>query len=193
MSLPKAHFQPVRYFRDVTSLTIMASDRTPTRQYSERRHLRKGTFSCWECKRRKVRCTLAMNGTSSCEACNRRGTSCVGQNLPETGIPIELVRHRSGKKRSDRRISASDNLNEVANSPQVQEGNSSGSMENYGVLRHTDNSFVIPLNIVPTNSEHPPSFGDYIQDQEVCQLPNLCIFTHLTGSFRMPNTEEQTH
>ncbi|KAK4099540.1 hypothetical protein N658DRAFT_517255 [Parathielavia hyrcaniae] len=48
-----------------------------------RKRPRKGTKSCWECKRRKVRCILAAPGDAVCNECRRRGTACVGQDLPD--------------------------------------------------------------------------------------------------------------
>ncbi|KAL8822622.1 MAG: hypothetical protein Q9191_006645 [Dirinaria sp. TL-2023a] len=52
----------------------------------KRRKVRKGTQSCWECKRRKIRCTFAAPTGSSCDGCRSRGLSCVSQafdNEPE--------------------------------------------------------------------------------------------------------------
>ncbi|KAL6236742.1 hypothetical protein BDW75DRAFT_238962 [Aspergillus navahoensis] len=49
----------------------------------KRRKVRKGTQSCWECKRRKVRCIFASAGHAVCNNCRRRGTACVSQELPD--------------------------------------------------------------------------------------------------------------
>ncbi len=49
----------------------------------KRRKVRKGTQSCWECKRRKVRCTFAAPAEVICDSCQRRGTTCVGQEFPD--------------------------------------------------------------------------------------------------------------
>ena len=51
---------------------------------TKRRRLRKGTHSCWECKRRKMKCIFASStdGTA-CQACRRRGSRCVTQEFPE--------------------------------------------------------------------------------------------------------------
>lgn len=49
----------------------------------KRRKLRKGTHSCWECKRRKMRCIFVPPETATCNACRRRGSKCVSQDLPE--------------------------------------------------------------------------------------------------------------
>ncbi|KAL3441381.1 hypothetical protein BJX65DRAFT_288712 [Aspergillus insuetus] len=59
----------------------MAPDPTPL---SKRRKIRKGTTSCWECKRRKVRCSLVDEPTALvCAACRRRRTMCLTQDHPE--------------------------------------------------------------------------------------------------------------
>jgi hypothetical protein len=46
----------------------------------KRRKVRKGTQSCWECKRRKVRCTYAGAGDTTCDNCLRRKTKCTAQD-----------------------------------------------------------------------------------------------------------------
>ncbi|KAL3431923.1 hypothetical protein BDV09DRAFT_175253 [Aspergillus tetrazonus] len=43
------------------------------------RKLRKGTHSCRECRRRKVKCIFASTNDSTCVVCRRRGTKCVSQ------------------------------------------------------------------------------------------------------------------
>ncbi|KAL6690572.1 hypothetical protein J3F84DRAFT_208258 [Trichoderma pleuroticola] len=47
----------------------------------ERRKLRRGTTSCWECKRRKTRCHFEQS--SVCVSCKRRGSKCVLQHIEE--------------------------------------------------------------------------------------------------------------
>ncbi|KAI0457023.1 hypothetical protein F5B21DRAFT_512888 [Xylaria acuta] len=49
---------------------------------AKRRNIRRGTHSCWECKRRKVRCTFTSPSDAVCAECQRRGTSCLGQEMP---------------------------------------------------------------------------------------------------------------
>lgn len=49
----------------------------------KRRKTRKGTRSCWACKRRKVKCTYATPADDVCIACARRCLDCVGQEFPE--------------------------------------------------------------------------------------------------------------
>lgn len=49
----------------------------------KRLKVRKGTFSCWECKHRKIRCEVTLQ-SSVCLSCQRRGLPCVSQDfVPE--------------------------------------------------------------------------------------------------------------
>ena len=48
------------------------------------RKVRKGTQSCWECKRRKVRCTFAPPRGVTCDGCKRRSILCVSQEFPQS-------------------------------------------------------------------------------------------------------------
>lgn len=51
---------------------------------AKRRKIRKGTRSCWECKRRKIRCVFDNAAEDAlCFGCQRRGTTCVSQEFPE--------------------------------------------------------------------------------------------------------------
>ncbi|KAK1236989.1 hypothetical protein MKX08_007937 [Trichoderma sp. CBMAI-0020] len=60
--------------------TIPNSDRS-SGQFStpKRRKIRKGTQSCWECKRRKIRCTFAAPTESVCDGCRSRRVKCLSQ------------------------------------------------------------------------------------------------------------------
>ncbi|KAL0931968.1 Zn(II)2Cys6 transcription factor [Colletotrichum truncatum] len=49
----------------------------------KRRKLRKGTLSCWECKRRKIKCVFESSNSPFCVGCKDRGTRCVSQEFPE--------------------------------------------------------------------------------------------------------------
>ncbi|KAH8658109.1 hypothetical protein BX600DRAFT_439279 [Xylariales sp. PMI_506] len=51
---------------------------------AKRRKTRKGTHSCWECKRRKMKCIFdTANDDIVCVGCRRRGSKCVSQEYPE--------------------------------------------------------------------------------------------------------------
>jgi hypothetical protein len=64
---------------------------------AKRRRIRKGTRSCWECKRRKVKCIYADSPSDNdaiCMGCQRRGTKCVSQEfeVEENLIPPKRKR-----------------------------------------------------------------------------------------------------
>lgn len=51
---------------------------------ASQRKIRKGTRSCWECKRRKIRCIFPASGEATCLCCQRRRVPCIGQEIPES-------------------------------------------------------------------------------------------------------------
>jgi hypothetical protein len=63
---------------------IHTVDTSEDRESAKRRKVRKGTQSCWECKRRKVRCIFAALTNTFCDNCMRRGTTCISQEYPDT-------------------------------------------------------------------------------------------------------------
>ncbi|RYP08991.1 hypothetical protein DL765_008608 [Monosporascus sp. GIB2] len=60
---------------------------------AKRRRIRKGTRSCWECKRRKVRCEFISPADAVCDGCRHRGTDCVGQDYAEDAPPPPVDRN----------------------------------------------------------------------------------------------------
>lgn len=78
-----------------------------------RRKVRKGTFSCWECKNRKTRCEFKPT-CSVCVSCQRRGLACTSQEFEAEsrsndhrvenrvshveGLVSQLVQQRYGSK-----------------------------------------------------------------------------------------------
>ncbi|KAI1081233.1 hypothetical protein F5B20DRAFT_79912 [Whalleya microplaca] len=50
---------------------------------AKRRKIRKGTHSCWECRRRKLRCQFSSDEATICVGCKSRGTTCMSQEFPD--------------------------------------------------------------------------------------------------------------
>ncbi|KAF2831014.1 hypothetical protein CC86DRAFT_366501 [Ophiobolus disseminans] len=61
---------------------------------SKRRKLRKGTTSCWDCKKRKVKCTFDATSNTICISCRRRGAPCIGQDKPEDEVQAHAKANR---------------------------------------------------------------------------------------------------
>ncbi|KAF3405496.1 putative transcription factor [Talaromyces pinophilus] len=58
----------------------------------KKRKVRKGTLSCWECKRRKIRCTFAALTDAICDGCRSRQTRCISQEFyDEVALPNKKV------------------------------------------------------------------------------------------------------
>ncbi|KAI1386034.1 uncharacterized protein F4822DRAFT_360787 [Hypoxylon trugodes] len=61
---------------------------------AKRRKTRKGTRSCWACKRRKEKCifgsgtSTTLKRTTICLGCQRRGTRCVSQEFPDDDVSV---------------------------------------------------------------------------------------------------------
>lgn len=92
---------------------------------AKRRKLRKGTRSCWECKRRKVRCTFASETDAVCITCRGRGIKCVGQEHPEE---VRLAEKGDGADRMmrveallDRLVKTVDHSTEKDESPSTSD------------------------------------------------------------------------
>ncbi|KAJ9656117.1 hypothetical protein H2198_005173 [Neophaeococcomyces mojaviensis] len=60
---------------------------------AKRRKFRKGTHSCWQCRRRKVKCTFSSPEDATCISCHRQGTKCIRQG--DLGEP-ETTKNNTG-------------------------------------------------------------------------------------------------
>ena len=58
-------------------------DHTDTGRSPKRQKTRKGTRSCWACKRRKMKCTYARPADDVCIGCARRCLDCISQEFPD--------------------------------------------------------------------------------------------------------------
>ncbi|CVK92158.1 uncharacterized protein FPRN_09781 [Fusarium proliferatum] len=61
---------------------------------SQARSIRKGTHSCWECRRRKIRCQFSAPDDLVCRPCGNRGSICRGQEFADESEASQLsMRH----------------------------------------------------------------------------------------------------
>jgi hypothetical protein len=74
---------PLRHVTYSQTKMIPLVNSTEDEPPAKRRKVRKGTQSCWDCKRRKVRCTWAMESNTICDNCLRRKTNCISQEYFE--------------------------------------------------------------------------------------------------------------
>lgn len=64
----------------------------------KRRKVRRGTQSCWECKRRKTRCTFATPNESVCDGCRSRRVKCISQHFDDRAA--ESNEKKGGQRRT---------------------------------------------------------------------------------------------
>lgn len=68
-----------------------------------RKKMRKGTHSCFECRRRKIRCIFPPDNPDVCSECFARGSKCVDQ---EHASPDVIVDHRKNLRERVSRLEA---------------------------------------------------------------------------------------
>ncbi|CAI6341669.1 unnamed protein product [Periconia digitata] len=68
-----------------------------------RKKMRKGTHSCFECRRRKIRCIFPPDNSDVCSECFARGSRCVDQ---ENADPDIVVDHRKNLRERVSRLEA---------------------------------------------------------------------------------------
>ncbi|SPO07118.1 uncharacterized protein DNG_09812 [Cephalotrichum gorgonifer] len=54
----------------------------------KKRKVRKGTHSCWECRRRKTRCHFDSQNDTVCAGCKTRGTACNSQEYDDERVQV---------------------------------------------------------------------------------------------------------
>ncbi|KFA56654.1 hypothetical protein S40293_06253 [Stachybotrys chartarum IBT 40293] len=87
---------------------------------AKRRKTRKGTRSCWECKRRKVRCEFSHSEDAICICCRRRGTECISQEVPEDVVLQSDINRGRHVYLGDRRVLIEDIISDVVNSSRTR-------------------------------------------------------------------------
>lgn len=86
-----------------------------------KRKVRKGTRSCWECKRRKLKCKPEVRPSGeACESCKHRGSERVAQQYVDQSI----LRLSLGSAQSAKSL---DEIDAIGNDPSLQAGSPSFS------------------------------------------------------------------
>ena len=120
---------------------------------AKRRKVRKGTQSCWECKRRKIRCIFASPEDVTCISCQRRPAPCVSQEMPE-----DLSTARTGNRQLGERIARVEDF--MKNFLASKDIGATSQME--GELRHdrrskSDALKTRPYDSAPSSILAPPT------------------------------------
>ncbi|KAJ5403377.1 hypothetical protein N7509_003248 [Penicillium cosmopolitanum] len=170
---------------------------------SKRRKVRKGTQSCWECKRRKVRC-ITSHESFTCDNCRRRKTSCIAQDLPDRPVPpacdtqvedrlsrVEsLIEQLIDKSDTSHPPTAEDINNLQANAPSSKDSNH----RNHPPQSHTRQ---LLSSKTPFATDHTALIDDLIavwpsrdNIEAICTLPvgfSMHLQCCVCASYTMPN------
>ncbi|OJJ61777.1 hypothetical protein ASPSYDRAFT_40318 [Aspergillus sydowii CBS 593.65] len=97
-------------------------DRTAPLDGPQRKKLRRGTRSCWECKRRKMKCVFERPDDAVCVGCHHRWTQCVSQEFPDqVSAPKESTRQlRNRLRRVESRLDQVLNSTSIDQQPHPQ-------------------------------------------------------------------------
>lgn len=114
---------------------------------AKRRKTRKGTRSCWACKRRKEKCVFNQDMPAHdavCLGCQRRGTRCVSQDLPD-----DLTSPPNGARQMADRLVRVENLVQT-----LLHQMGDDDVPTTSALRNGGNAILTPA---PTETGHPSS------------------------------------
>lgn len=130
-----------------------------------RKKMRKGTHSCFECRRRKIRCIFQPDNPDVCSECFARGSRCIDQ---EHASPDVVVDHRKNLRERVSRLEALiDTLLEE------KEGKSETQSQSQGPARSiTDTSSPIAPHVY-TKDTFPPTPLSSESSTNLFQLPTI--------------------
>ncbi|GIJ99639.1 hypothetical protein Aspvir_003640 [Aspergillus viridinutans] len=120
---------------------------------AKRRRVRKGTRSCWECKRRKIRCIFSSPDDVACIGCQHRRAPCVSQDMPEDLSPA-----RKGNRHLSERIAkVEDFIKDFVASKHAGEGEPLQDRHSDQPKTHSDDSAPVSVRATRTLDSQPVS------------------------------------
>lgn len=128
-----------------------------------RKKMRKGTHSCWECRRRKIRCIFTPENQTTCSECFARGSKCIDQEHAESDMVLD--QRKNLRERVARLESLVDTL--------LEDRTDRGAAE---ALRELRSSKLPPTPI--SNGESPLGPGNQEVPGHTDQAPLLTLFNN---------------
>ncbi|EEP78532.1 predicted protein [Uncinocarpus reesii 1704] len=152
-----------------------------------RKKLRKGTKSCVECRRRKIRCKFNASRPGRCDECFSRGVSCVDQE----NAPVESYKpHHRGTEPSYSLRERVAVLEDTVEKLVKQLGDGDAKNRRDGSQRSplaSESNSGYPTNCAPTPSESAES-----SDGQTEQAPLLSLFNNQIV-YRSRDTDNDKH
>ncbi|KOS40756.1 hypothetical protein ACN38_g8384 [Penicillium nordicum] len=144
-----------------------------TDQEPARKRMRKGTRSCTECRRRKIRCTFHPNRPDVCNECRSRGMKCVDQEHAVITPPLSGY-HRNSQIGEQpyslrERVAHLENLVEGLTKRLDQRDSSTPPRERHGINK-SDGMRAHSRSLATEPDELGPS------SDQICNAPILQLF-----------------
>ncbi|ETR96849.1 hypothetical protein M419DRAFT_93160 [Trichoderma reesei RUT C-30] len=154
----------------------------------ELRKVRKGTRSCWECKRRKIRCSFKPGNPATCAWCISHNLVCVSQRFRDEAS--DASRNQSMEERMTR---MEDLLGRVLERLEAANTRSPHTIEEEAHGRLETAETAIGIDVVNTNStvSNPSStsaFMSEISGQKASATPTATTATDIDQSIVHSNT-----
>ena len=158
---------------------------------SKRRKLRKGTHSCWECKRRKMKCIFdPLANTAVCNGCRRRGGHCISQEFPED---VSLAAHVDRAHRMGDGISADRPLH-AGNDGSTSDGRTPTTTTRNEVGRAVDNGIQTPVSIRSESTRHLPFFEIHeVRESDFDLVRDITDCSHKRFTFENDDPQSAAH
>jgi hypothetical protein len=159
--------------------SIAAADTRPPPDEDElgpgakRRKLRKGTRSCWECKRKKAKCYFESITNTTCVGCARRRVPCITQDLPEDSVVALDVSVDEG----ERIVQLERLVYKLA-----QQVNATATTDSYPSAHENNRNNIPELPTVTASDEFEPTSGFFSHDNPLVskyQVPSGSNFSSL--------------
>ncbi|KAL6708700.1 hypothetical protein ACN47E_002396 [Coniothyrium glycines] len=143
-----------------------------------RKKMRKGTHSCFECRRRKIRCIFQADNPDVCSECFARGSRCIDQ---EHASPDVVVDHRKNLRERVSRLEALvDTLLEdktVKSETRSQSHSIADTASPKAPETHRKDAFPpTPLSVEPTGNMFPAPQSQRAISERGHHVPILSVF-----------------
>lgn len=148
-----------------------------------RKGMRKGTHSCYECRRRKVRCIFAVDSTI-CEGCAARGRACTEQRrelVQAAGLDTrETLRDQVARLEATIRASSSDSSSVAVYQASSRSRVDARNAQPDGAKSQSSSSASDPT---PASMPSPNSPASAVKDSALNIDPIVTLFDNAIVSF----------
>ncbi|OLN95476.1 putative transcriptional regulatory protein C11D3.11c [Colletotrichum chlorophyti] len=152
---------------------------------TKKRKVRKGTRSCWQCRKRKIRCEFASNEEQTCAGCKIRGTTCVSQEYTDdepSGPPERGLAQRLGRL-EELMLKLADKMG-----PEQLSNNDESKNNSSSTRTNNNNNIATPASSVSGSSVASEVFGT---PDNLAGVPSSVAVSAMLGA--IPSQPDRDH